>query len=93
MYLYILSFNTTGKNMDHFALEAPGCVVLYVGSVYLHEMRGMQPSGFLPNADIGVYAPISVFSDIDTDIGADFNDTLVYTDSGVYPISGIPYIG
>ena len=42
MYLYVLSLNTTGMNMDHFALEVPGCVVLCVGSVYLHELRGMQ---------------------------------------------------
>jgi hypothetical protein len=42
MYLYVLSFNTTCKNMDHFALEAPGCGVLYVGSVYLHDSTGMQ---------------------------------------------------
>ena len=28
--------------MDHFALEAPGCVVLYVGSVYLNDSTGMQ---------------------------------------------------
>ena len=52
------------------------------------------PSGFLPNADIGVCAPISVYSDIDTDIGADFNDTRyrvhpisAYTRYRVYPIS------
>ena len=28
--------------MDHFALEAPGCVVLYVGSVYRHDSTGKQ---------------------------------------------------
>ena len=28
--------------MDCFALEAPGCVVLYVGSVYLHDSTGKQ---------------------------------------------------
>jgi hypothetical protein len=37
MYMYVPSFNSTGQNMDHFALEAPGCVVLYVGSVYLQQ--------------------------------------------------------
>jgi hypothetical protein len=38
-----------------------------------------------------VPAPISVYSDIDTDIGADFNDTQYRCtpDIGVYPISGI----
>ena len=53
-------------------------------------------SGFLPNADIGVNAPISVYSDIDPDIGANFNDTRyrvhpisAYTRYRVvYPISG-----
>jgi hypothetical protein len=34
--------NLTGKNMDGFALEAPGCAVLYVGSVYLHHSTGEQ---------------------------------------------------
>jgi hypothetical protein len=42
MYMYVPSFNSTGENMDLFALEAPGCVVLYVGSVYLHDSTGMQ---------------------------------------------------
>ena len=56
----------------------------------------MPSSGFLPNADIGVCAPISVYCDIDNDIGANFNDTRyrctpisVYTRYRVNPISGI----
>jgi hypothetical protein len=28
--------------MDRFALEAPGCVLLYVGSVYMHDSTGKQ---------------------------------------------------
>jgi hypothetical protein len=62
-----------------------------------HDRRS---SGFLPNADIGVCTPVSVYCDIYTDIGADFNDTRyrctpisAFTRYRVYPISGIPDIG
>jgi hypothetical protein len=53
----------------------------YPGLWRYKAVQGGTSSGFLPNNDIGVYAPISVYFDIDTDIGADFNDTR-------YPISG-----
>jgi hypothetical protein len=42
MYMYVPSFNSTAYNMDRFALEAPGCVVLYVGSVHMHDSTEKQ---------------------------------------------------
>ena len=42
-----------------------------------------QPSGFLPNSDIGARDPISVYPDIGSDIGALFSSS----DIGVPPIS------
>ena len=42
MCMYIPSSYRTGLNMDCFVLEAPGCVVLYVGSVYMHDLTGNQ---------------------------------------------------
>ena len=42
MCMYIPSSYRIGLNMDCLVLEAPGCVVLYVGSVYMHDSTGKQ---------------------------------------------------
>ncbi len=57
-------------------------------------------SGTLPNPILGHDVPISVYSDIEPDIGYDIADTryrvfpdIGYPDIGTYPILGIPISG
>jgi hypothetical protein len=63
-------------------------------------LQRSPPSGTLPNPISGHDFPISVYPDIEPDIGYDIADTryrvfpdIGYPDIGTYPISGIPISG
>ncbi len=75
--------------------------IIFPIMTHASEMIGLLVLFFLFHLDscrtpISAYGtPISVYSDIDTDIGVYFNDTRYQCtpDIGVYPTSGIPDIG
>ena len=61
--------------MDKYLMFSPKFKLLIMMIYY--------SSGFLPNSDIGARDPISVYSDIGSDIGALFSSS----DIGIPPIS------